>query len=446
VYNLGSGTVSHSLESYFYPLQQCIQTHAQLCVVARDTQTDKAFLERVPTIDLGDHISIIGASGEKQDESAAIEGVLAQNVDRPFPPGIPSWRVVVLKLQPSRCFIAFAYSHSVMDGLSGAAFHRTFLKACLSNPDGAQSAPQLVTTPKRPLPAPLDTPGRLPISWSFLLRPRITLFIPKTIADWLGVQVHIAPVNDGTWTGAPVSFHPQNTHSKIKLQTVSTPVLEKAIRTSRLHDAKLTGTLHQLIARALSQAITDPAVTNFVCQTTVNMRQSIGKGEDDMGEIVSGCYSSYPRPDCSSLPLSSLDWKAAANTTRSLAETASTLQDQPIGLLRYLPSMREWLVGKIGQRRDSSFEVSNLGSFDPSTIAPAPGTTGKHVRIESMIFGTPGLVVSSPLAFNFSGIKGGDLNYTVAWRKGALGVAEEEEERFVESICSSLTAGLQDLR
>ena len=57
-------------------------------------------------------------------------------------------------------------------------------------------------------------------------------------------------------------------------------------------------------------------------------------------------------------------WNSARSITRSLAESATKREDQPLGLLRYAPSIRGWLQGKLGSRRDSSYEVSNLGVLD----------------------------------------------------------------------------------
>ena len=44
------------------------------------------------------------------------------------------------------------------------------------------------------------------------------------------------------------------------------------------------------------------------------------------------------------------------------------LHDQPIGLLRYLKDIRGWIASQLGARRDSSYEVSNLVTFTPSTL------------------------------------------------------------------------------
>ncbi|KAJ0281021.1 hypothetical protein COL940_005966 [Colletotrichum noveboracense] len=124
------------------------------------------------------------------------------------------------------------------------------------------------------------------------------------------------------------------------------------------------------------------------------MRKSVGVPSDEMGEFVSATYLVHPKLT-SAGPLSDAEWLAASSSTKAFAETAATLQDQPIGLLRYLPSVRKWLLSKLGQRRDCSHEVSNVGAFE------------------------------------------------VTWPTGALGVPEVEEDAVVDTICTSIQADFE---
>jgi hypothetical protein len=116
--------------------------YPSLSVVVQDMHTDAAFFECVPTINLEDHISIVGeidvnalASKEgDDDEMTKIETLLPSILDRSWPVSQPPWRIVVLPLSSSkqqgreqtRCFIAFSFSHALGDGIIALAFHRTF--------------------------------------------------------------------------------------------------------------------------------------------------------------------------------------------------------------------------------------------------------------------------------------------------------------------------------
>lgn len=406
-------------------MEYCVQEHPWLCVVVGDQDTDKAFYERVSAIDLKDHVSIVQV--DEEDTKSSIKGVLASELDKPFTAGIPPWRIVVLPLGSSQCFIAYSFSHTIGDGPSGASFHKSFLKACQSLPSNPSSS--LVETSRKPLPDPFDTPKRLPISWSFLLTPLIAHVTPNFAAKLFGLRVSASAVDEGTWTATPIFYDPATFRSKVEIQEIESSLLDNAIKVSRKHDAKLTGLLQQFVARALSKVVTDASVTNFVTQTAINMRRSVGTPSDEMGEFASGCYVAHPRAN-SHGPMSEHDWQAAREATRKFAESATTLQDQAIGLLRYVPSIRKWTVGKIGQKRDCSIEMSNVGVLDTGDEGPA--------KILSAVFAQPGHVTGPPISFNFVSVKGGNLVYTVTWQAGALGVPEEHEDGLVEKLCSSL--------
>lgn len=139
-------------------------------------------------------------------------------------------------------------------------------------------------------------------------------------------------------------------------------------------------------------------------------------------------------------------WNSARTMTRSLAESATKREDQPLGLLRYAPSIRGWLQGKMGSRRDSSYELSNLGVFDVAADdnAQQQHQQGKYT-ISKIIFAQPGNVLHAPLDFNLDTVKGGPMTIAVTWQEGALGVSGDEAA-IVDGICASLRAGFEGLQ
>lgn len=437
VYESGKDCDLSNPASLYHPLQRCIEEHPYLSVTVGDMHTDKAYYQRVPTIDLNDHIQIASYS-DSDDDLSRIEKVLASNLDVPLPRRAPPWRIIVLPLQ-SNVLIAFTYSHMMGDGPTGSAFHRTFLRALR---DGAKDGNPvaIINTPTKGLSEPFDTPQRLPISWTYLLSPLIALVLPSFLSKALRVRSSASPVNAGTWTGSVISFDPKSTPSRVKIRELEAHLLDKVLSASRMHEAKLTGVLQQIIARALSKAVKDSSVTNFISQTSINMRAAIGTSNDEMGEFVSGSYLIHSRSD-SSQPFSDTNWAAATQATHELSESASTLRDQAVGLLRFLPSIRKWTLSKLGQARDCSFEVSNIGALKDQDREAA--ASKKQPIISKLVFAQPGHVISAPLAFNFASVTGGNLVYTVSWREGALGMHKDEESAFVDEICLSMD---QDLR
>jgi hypothetical protein len=430
-----------------------------LSVVISGKDTDKAAYEGDSRMDLKEHISILPES-TGEDETAAIEEILPSILDRPWPANIPPWRIVVLPLPRadtvSRCFIAFSFSHTIGDGNVGLTFHRTFQTAWTESFTSPKSdTSSSITLPKQTLSEPFDTPERLPISWKFLLAPLAGAILPKTLTHILGLRASASSIDAGTWTGAPMFFDSTAAAaaecSRVQLLEIEEPLVANALARSRENGTKLTATLHQLIVRALSEALPSEEITNFVSGTAIDMRASIGVPAGEWGLYVSGHYEVHPRiPSTSdsgdiaqkSPALSEAMWKSARTITRNLAACGMRLQDQAIGLLRYAPSIRGWTLGKIGERRDSSYEVSNLLAFDS-----AAGDSEGKCRIGKMVFAQPGNVLSAPLVFNIVSVKGGSLVIAVSWQVGALGLEKVEEEgRFVKRVCEGIRAGFESLK
>lgn len=421
-------------EPFYGPLHRCVQENPYLSVVVGDNHTDKAFFRHVDQIHLDEHITILKQDGAKCD-LANIEELLQSQVDLPFPEGIPPWRIIVLPLE-HECFIAFSFSHTIGDGMTGPSFHRAFLRACNDNSSDLVPAPRIINIPMRSLPAPFDTPDRLPISWSFLLSPFFALFLPAFAIKLLGLRTSASASNEDTWRGGKITYDPETSRSKVKVRKIDAATTRSVLRVIREHNSKFTAVFQQAIARALCKVPFETEITNFVAQTAVNMRGSIGTPNSEGGNYASGCYTVYPRQEHSP-DFSVEDWALSCSTSERLAESASRLQDQAIGLLRYVPGIKKWTLGKLGKHRDSSFEVSNLGSFDVETST--------HATITDVVFTQPGSVLSAALAFNVVSVKGGSLTYTVTWRMRGLGIAEDEEEAVVEGICQSIEKDLAQL-
>jgi hypothetical protein len=434
------------------PLKYCIDKHAALTVIVRDSNTERAFYEHVPTINLNNHIQLVqdDALGDKElalDETTKIEQHFLSIIKVPWSPTCPSWRVVILPLSASgssgrsRCLITFVFSHALGDGISGLAFHHTLLEAFRKSIDGGKSI--LHATPDRELSPAFDTSERLPISWSYLLAPLLGVLLPPWLGNILGLKASVASNNAGTWTGPPMFVNPNDpAATRIKLLEIGNADVSKALSVARKHGAKLTAVMHQLIIRALDKAVPDPNVTNWLSHTAVNMRPSVGTSDDEMGLFVTGCFHAHPRVSGSSL-LSEEDWAAARLMTEKLAESATITHDQPIGLLRYVPSIRKWTVGKIGQQREGSYDISNLGAF--SDVQRDSKSDRRRCELTKMVFSHSTSPIAEPLVFSAVSVKEGSLVFSVGWVPGGLGLPEACEDEFVEGICASVRESFRTL-
>jgi hypothetical protein len=373
-----------------------------------------------------------------QDEREVIEDLLPGILDQPWTNLIPSWEIVVQPFSKTRCFIALSYSHNAMDGISGIAFHRTFLQALQEN----QTDHDLIVNPQRQqLEEPFDTPGRLPISWSYMLSPILGAYLPKPVASLLGFKASAAQSQPGTWTGAPV-FTSKEYLTMVHLMSIDNITLTKVIAACRKNDSKLTGLLHQLIIDALAAHL-PLSIDSLGYGTAINMRGAIDVSDDAMGMFVSGNYvlhhlSSTTATCSSDQPF---DWSTARDITQTLSSRSKDLVNQPIGLLRYLTSIRSWLLSKVGSRRESSYEISNLGVFMP---VKEDGQGSGSVEVKEMVFCQPAGVYGPPLVFNLVCVKGGSLSVAINWQPGALGIEDEEkkEKDLVKNICDDMRQAL----
>jgi len=467
-----------SLQTFIRPLKQIVQQHAWLWAVVKDKSTEKSYYAAVSSLDLAHHVVLTDREVNDTDGVAAL---IRSSLDEPLPDGLPPWRVTVARLPPipasdstpqkTRCLIAFAFSHVLGDGMTGLAFHHSFLEAwqssLLPSTDGVPETSTRVTcTATQSLPEPFDTPARLPISWGFLLGPLIAALLPKPIAHFFGLRAHANTIDAGTWTGTKIFQRagsprkgasavagegrgPVGEHTKLRILEIDATVLQGVLCACRAHDAKLTALLQQLIVRALSSCSWlregAEAPANFASQSAVNMRRSVHHPALQWGLYATAYYELHPRVAAAhptgSSTLPDAAWEAAAATTRRLADQATRLTDQPMALLRYAPSVRGWVAGHLGQRRDGSFDVSNLGVFD-GRGAEEKEATG---RISKTVFAQPANVMSSPLTFNVITAHRGSLVCAVTWQEGALGVGVEREEELVDGICESLEADFKGI-
>lgn len=124
-------------------------------------------------------------------------------------------------------------------------------------------------------------------------------------------------------------------------------------------------------------------------------------------------------------------WAAASVMSGKLAELTARLDDQVIGMLRYVPNHKESMVSKLGGKREGSYALSNMLAFDSDGA-------GGGCRISKMVVASSAAVTSAPLNFLIISVKGGSLMCTVSWQPGALGHPVEKESSIVDEICSSL--------
>lgn len=421
-----------SADTYLPALKHCVNSHPILSAAIRGHETENPTFVRPALLDLRQHIRLSPAS-DAENEERLLKRVILNSHDAPFLPLNlhPPWRIDVVALssknpEQERCFVAFAYSHSNGDGKSGLIFHRTLLDGL--NEGHGKPADNMIHPPQTPLSQPVDDPLR--ISWSYLLGPLLGTYLPAFITKALGMPTSITPVTSTTWTGVPMFDNPNPSRTYMEIIHIDSETLSNALLTCRKHNTKLTAFLHQAILEALCRQF--PA-NDFVSQTPIDLRQCLpGTRDNDMGVFASSTYNLTKRFTTSEQEHDPM--LAAAKMTAHFAASATSLQDQPVGLLGYIRDMRSWTLNQLGKSRDTSYELSNIMSFDPST----GGSLVKPWNVEKAIFSQPANVTGSPIAFNAVSTKHGGLVITATWQPGALGV--DEEQSLVKELCADFQA------
>jgi len=421
-----------SPSTFAHALRKCIDQHPLLATIIEKAETDAPYFAFCPRLDLSQHIQIRYSENSLEDEIKSIKRVLPSILDEPWPSLIPPWKIVVLPFSEKRCFIAFSFSHGLGDGMCGIAFHRTFLDALQEQP----VEKGFICIPERKEMSPaFDTPKNLPISWSFLLSPLLGAYLPQFLASLLGFRASTSIITSGTWTGA-LMFPSEEYRTGVEVLSIDAPTVEAALKVCRKNGAKLTGFIHQLVITALSDSLSHlHKFDSVVAGTAINLRSSVGITNDEMGLFVSGVYDTHALETAHLDKASEISWTKARAITDKLAEGSKALNDQPVGLLRYLSDMRSWTSSKIGQARDCSYEISNLLAFKPLSSI-------ENCTVTEMIFCQPAAITGQPLTFNVVSTTGGPMNIAVSWQAGALDLGSHDDEvDFVRKVCQNIERG-----
>ncbi|KAJ0425096.1 hypothetical protein BJY00DRAFT_274750 [Aspergillus carlsbadensis] len=462
--------------TYIPALKHCIATHPILSAGIRGQDGEEPVFVRCEDVEemaVRRHLEVLDTVSAVSDvgEIEALKRVMLRAHDQVFEDveRVPPWKVIVLPLFGSdhegrkRAYVIFAYSHSHGDGRSGLNFHRTFLEGLQrgQNDQEPDCTPFYSTLEPGSLPPALEEACTLRITWKFLLSTLFGARMPEWLRGWLGFSAPIA--SERTWTGKVMQYNAGNFRTGSEILLVQRDRVESVLRVCREKGgARLTGLLNQLVVRALSDVLPEHdascAVEDFVGTIVVDLRALVpAYASDMMLNCVSAVYEGSGRvvkgDSVVNLKDHEILWDAVRGTTARLAHSASTLVDQPIGLVQYLDKFRPWFLRKLGEARDSSYEISNAVVFNPSSkagasVAGVEGDGKGTWDIERMVFSQPANVTNCPLSFSVVTRKDGEMVMTLNWQVGVLGVADEngfakDILRRIDGYLTEIAGGMQ---
>lgn len=389
----------------FRALKQTIKKLPAMSALPMDEGLPSAYYARPLEIDLK-HAVVFVELKQLVDDSATnqeLQDVLnvQHNLNFINDGTSPFWRLIILRhVGNSSTFMAsFVFHHSLGDGMSGQAFHRSF-HASLLDLDSLSLED--------------DTLNVFTTTSSLEMTPSLENLHPLPLSAWfLGSKLWnevFAKQHGELWSGKSVSFAEAAQTTQVHLITVSEEIAKPLLRLSRQHSVTLTATLETLLAECIFNYL--PAeYQKLTCDGTLSLRRFIPQVDDDsFGNYVSTYRHDHYRREIDSNAEESL-WTEAGQVKESIAaEVSKNGTDSVVGLLRWAGSLLDFFKKKENKTRDSSFEIGNLGVFKYQRI---PSLT--DWSITQVIFSQSQNAFGPPLSASIASGPDGSLSICFAW-------------------------------
>ena len=388
-----------------------MQSHAALgvCVIGEPSQAQFSFA-RLQVIDLAEVVEF--------SDSDDLKLTFEDQFIKPFntTASVPLWRVVVLKNN----IVCFAWHHCIGDGLSGLAFHRTLL-AALHEPEVIDDRAEvhLFDAATSLIPA-IETVMDVSPSWRLVMREIYYLLAP---VSWTP--------RASAWTGNPVVVE-STLKTHVRIINFPPQIATKFLTLCRSNNATLTGALYTLAVSVLSGIILSSenvSQKTISCLIPVSLRGAAGIPSDVFCDCVSTLSFHPPfQPHFS--------WAEAWKFTTVLR--SSPKSGEVVGMLKYLfGNYVAFFKGKLGNKRQQSLELSNLGLFEG--MEGRSQTSSGEWSIRDMAFAQCDSVVGPALKMCVVGSPAGGIGITVTWGEGSV------ENSIAESFVSGLERGIMVL-
>lgn len=383
-----------------------IAKHPILSAVPIDTATAPRFV-RLPRLDLKEVVTFIEKPGYTPGATSdpTLDELVQNQHNHPFQQDntlVPFWRITVLRNPENSSWfsLCLCFHHSLLDTQSAVIIHQDLEYALASDNQGA--ATETVEESRQTLLPPLESMVDLPTSPAFV-RGQQSLGEP--------------PKN--RWSGKPQTLPVQTRFSSVWIPSDSFTSLRQKCKEQGV---TLTAALMSLIAGAFFRVL-PPEYTAVQGDCAVSLRRFL---PDYIDQRSAGCYVGslseiYSRESQSI-------WKDAKRTKKTIDETLQLRGgDMPVGYLKHVPDISGWLSGKIGKRRWTAWELSNVGGFDD-----APGLKIEDRQIQSVMFSQSASACSGAVKVSAASGRDGRLGLGFTWQQGIVG--DEVVKELVQSL------------
>ncbi|KAF1945055.1 hypothetical protein EJ02DRAFT_509756 [Clathrospora elynae] len=336
-----------------------VHRHPVLCAIVVDEDTPDPYFARLPSVDLQRSVRFVtgnqslapGGQAEDKDLDALLQDEANTNLNSEYGT-LPFWRLIILRSHGvendfTACFI---FHHAVGDGVSGLAFHSSFLDALHTASSSSSShdskSEHIVQSNGNPLLPSLEEIHPLPLPDMS----NNTTSIPATLEEWTGGLIH------------------QPLKPNFRSLSLSPSSLKAFIAECRKNQLTVTSAFPALVASILYSIL--PSDTEVLtCIIPVNLRPWLPH------DIVAGAIGTWF--DAFQVKLfraegSTEIWpeahKVAQEIKRYLTNTSPSGQPYTtFAIFGSIPDISPIFTGTLGRPRDTAFELSNLGVFPNAT-------------------------------------------------------------------------------
>ncbi|GKZ29497.1 hypothetical protein AbraIFM66950_005197 [Aspergillus brasiliensis] len=422
-------TFTRPLRDYIY--QACgslIDQHPSLSAIPAQGADGTWWFVRLPEIDLSQPVSFqrrIHDFPEVEEPDVELCELLQIQQCTGFKASLPCWRLFILtdrdEANAQRFTAVYIYHHAIADGISGKAFHETFLEA-LHDADVSltrgEPTKQVIQSPTTPLLPNLELLHPCPSSLTFLL---YWLFKDKV---WSYPEPNL-------WTG-PELFIPK----KLQIRQIILPAAVSAAfrRNCRENKTTINSASHAAVAHALFAHL-PKNYTKLQIAGAMSCRRWLKEGgvvtDRSMGNWVMDFKERFSRHKMNRSDPDAFPWSEARKSRATVEQILSRGgRDTSVSLLKHEANIQGYLQGRIGKSRFSSVEVSNIG------ILKSDKEDSSWPQVTRVMFSQPLDAANAPIGVSL--ISGGDgcLIVGFTWQEG---VADTE---FFEAVIDTLTKNL----
>ncbi len=404
-----------------------------LQVGIRDEDTKSPKFTQVSTLRLSNHYQWQTLLAEaKGDYESSLVRILEAQHDLPFPNTReqPSWRAICVerpresessaKLSTRDVYVIFAVHHSLMDGTSASVFHETMLEA-LNSLTHSEEIPDVVALESKPdIPPCVEDVVPFRISWSYFLGILWKEFAPS----WLRGRQPPPP-----WTGSPATMSPRDLY--IRMIQIPSSQLGQVLAMCRKRGTTLTPLIHAMVVASAARAIPreQREGRGFSASTPINLRPFMimpGMGKSAVSKLM-GTYVTSQDHNFDGDTVAAFD-ASAGNLEKTEEEIWSVAKavkaelqrrldiepnDDITAMLSYVSDFHAWWLKKVGGVRNSTWEISNVGS-----LSGLGG--GGDWKITQSIFTQSANFTGPAFSVNVSGIRETGITITLCWQKDVV--------------------------